>query len=98
MDRDELKRRLAEFEQLGRSGQLPFRVARLDEPASGLERGAYVVRIVAPWAAGKSFDEIMDPLLDVLWQSTDEETRGSISAIYVVPNEETWEIAGQLAA
>lgn len=98
MDKHELRTRLAEFERLGTSERLPFRVARLEEPASGLERGAYVLRIVAPWAAGKSFDEIMDPLLEVLWQSTDEETRGSISSIYVVPSEEAWETAKQLAA
>lgn len=98
MDRNELKTRLAEFERLGRDGQVSFRLARLDESTSGLERGQFVLRIIAPWAAGKSFDEIMDPLLDILWQSTDEETRGGISAIQVAPDEETWEVARQLAA
>ena len=88
MDKGELKKILLPFEQLGAERSLPFHIERLDDPTSGLERGQYVVRIVAPWAAGKSFDETMDPLLDLLWDSTDEKTRGAISSIVVAPSVE----------
>lgn len=98
MDRAELRESLIPFEQLGKERELPFRIARLDDPASGLERGQYVLRIVAPWAAGKSFDEIMNPLLELLWMSTDVKTRAAISAIYVVPAEQAWELASQFVA
>lgn len=88
MDREELRNRLRPFEQLGAARALPFHIERLDEPPSGLERGQYALRIVAPWAAGKSFDEMMDPLLDLLWESTDEPTRAAISSIVVAPSVE----------
>lgn len=61
MDRDELRHRLEAFERLGQQGTLPFKVARLEDDVSGFGNGTYILRIVAPWAAGKSFDEIMDP-------------------------------------
>lgn len=87
MDRDELRYRLQAFEQLGQQGDRPFHIARLDEDVSGFGNGTYIVRIVAPWADGKSFDEIMDPLLALLWQSTDPETRGAISSLRISPHE-----------
>lgn len=86
MDRAELKQRLHGFEQLGQQGDRPFQIARLDEDLSGFGYGTYILRIFAPWAAGKSFDEIMDPLLALLWQSTDPETRGAISSVRVSPH------------
>lgn len=88
MDREELKRRLIPFEKLGEQRGLPFTILRYDEPASGLERGRYALRIVAPWAAGKSFDEKMDAIIDLLWDSTDVETRSGISSILVEADEQ----------
>jgi len=87
MDRSELKQRLRAFEQVGQSGSRLFQVVRLDDDTSGFGNGTYIVRILAPWASGKSFDEIMDPLLELLWQTTDPETRGAISSLRVSANE-----------
>ena len=98
MDREELKRRLVPFEELGQQRGLPFTILRYDDPPSGLERGQYALRIVAPWAAGKSFDEKMDPILDLLWESTDEETRGGISSILVEADEQALNSSWLLAA
>ncbi|WP_210516313.1 hypothetical protein [Hymenobacter terricola] len=92
MDRDELKKRLHKFEELGYAGNLKFRIARLDEDDSGFGNGTYIVRIFAPWSVGKSFDEIMDPLLELLWQTTDPETRGAISSLRVSPHEADTEV------
>lgn len=92
MDRSELKQRLRAFEQAGQSGELRFWVARLDEDISGFGNGTHIVRVFAPWAAGKSFNEIMDPLLALLWQTTDPETRGAISSLRVSANEADVEV------
>ena len=92
MDRNELRQRLRDFERLGQQGDRPFQIARLDEDLSGFGYGTYILRIFAPWAAGKSFDETMDPVLALLWQSTDPETRGAISSVRVSPHEADTEI------
>ena len=83
MNRNELMQRLRGFEKLGREGELRFQIARLDDDNSGFGNGTCILRIFAPWAAGKSFDETMDPLLKLLWESTDPETRGAISSLRV---------------
>lgn len=86
MDRIELKQRLRRFEALAQERGFPI-VLRLDDDVSGWQQGAYVMRIVAPWSAGLSYDNIMDPLLDALWASTDDETRGAIASVRVSATE-----------
>ena len=87
MDRTELARRLAAFVALGQREGLPFRIVRFDNEFPGVETGTYAVRVVAPWAAGKSFGERMDPLIDLLWRSTDRDTRGGIAYLDVSASE-----------
>ncbi len=87
MDRTELGRLLADFVALGQREGLPFRIVRYDNEYPGVETGVYALRVVAPWAAGKSFSERMDPLIALLWRSTDRDTRGSIAYLDVSASE-----------
>lgn len=89
MDSQTLKQRLQPFVELGQREGLPFEIVGLDDAIPGLTNDNYIVRIVAPWTAGKSFDQTMDPLLDLLWRSTSSDQREGIAMLQVSPSRES---------
>lgn len=86
MDSQTVKKNLQPFVELGRQEGWPFEIMKLDDAIPGLPDDNYIVHIVAPWAAGQSFDQTMDQLLELLWRSTSAEERRGIAMLRVSPD------------
>lgn len=85
MDREALKQQLAPFVALGQQEGKPFDIVRLDDAIPGIDSGAFIVRIVAPWAGEPATGDVYRTLTDILWRSTDVDTRRAIFALNVRP-------------
>ena len=83
MDRDALRQRLDDFIALGRREGKPFEIIRMDDTIPGIKSGSFILRIVAPWAAGLTWPAATREILDLLWRSTDVETRLAIYSFSV---------------
>ena len=83
MDSKQLVERLQPFLELSRQANKPLEIVRLDEALPGLPGNGYVVHLLAPWSADKSFGETMDTVLDFLWQTTDVALRTEIATLNV---------------
>ncbi len=83
MDRATLLTQLSPFISLGQREGKPFEIVRLDDAIPGVESDSFIVRIVAPWSA--TVGDAYGVLTDLLWRSTDVETRRAIFALNVRP-------------
>ncbi len=81
MDSTTLKQQLAAFVELGKQEGKPFTIVRFDEAIPGIATGRFIVRIVAPWAGQPGMEDVYRVLTNLLWRTTDAETRRAVSAL-----------------
>ncbi|MEX8547971.1 MAG: hypothetical protein V5804_10260 [Mucilaginibacter sp.] len=84
MDRTELKQLLQPFiAKCAEKGRALTEIC-LKEAFPGDISTSYIVQVKAPWVDGVDSWEAIDFLVDVLWETTDEETRKKVFSIQIL--------------
>lgn len=84
MDKAELTRNLQVFQATCKERGYPLRDLCLEEAYPGISSTSFTVKVVAEWADTLgSCSDALDILIDILWETVDEETRKHIFAINI---------------
>ena len=84
MDRTELKKLLEPFQAKCAENGKPFTDVCLEEAFPGDSSTSYIIQVKASWIDVLSCSDALDFLFDVLWQTTNENTRRKIFSIQLV--------------
>ncbi|PRY36027.1 hypothetical protein CLV58_113158 [Spirosoma oryzae] len=83
MDRDTLETKLQPFVLACAEKGYQLRAHCLDEAYPGDSSTSYFLRVTADWIDTMDCSGALDVLLDILWDTTDTETRAMIFAIII---------------
>lgn len=83
MDRDTLETKLQPFVLKCAEKGYPLRSHCLDEAYPGDDSTSYFLRVTAEWIDTMDCSGALDILIDILWETTDIETRTMIFAIII---------------
>lgn len=84
MDKTELTRRLQVFRESCEKQGYPLKDVCLEEAYPGITTTSFIVKVVAEWADNLgSCSNALDILINILWDTVDEETRKYIFAINI---------------
>lgn len=89
MDRKQLKELLQPFSKQCSEKGKPLTDMCLEEAFPGDSSTSYIVQVKADWIDRMSLSDAIDFLFDILWETTDEETRRKIFSIQVLDTKDT---------
>jgi len=96
MDRTELIKKLHPFLNACTSKGYPIRDLCLEEAYPGVSSTSFIVEVVAEWVDGLgSCSQALDILIDILWDTVDEQTRRHIFALYILDNQDMLHCASE---
>lgn len=83
MDRNELINHLQSFKQQCDKENLTIRDIHLEEVYPGMPSTSFIVCLKGfkDWTEEMSYSDVLDKLIDILWRTTEAETRQSIFAV-----------------
>ena len=84
MDRTELKRILEPFKVRCAEKGKPLADICVEEAFPGDTSTSYIVQVKAPWVDDMYCSEAIDFLFDILWETTNQETRKKVFSIQVL--------------
>ncbi|AEI49966.1 hypothetical protein [Runella slithyformis] len=84
MDRRELKYLLKPFQEKCAENGKPLSDICIEEAFPGDTSTSYILQVKAPWVDEMYCSTALDFLFDVLWETTDEETRKKVFSIQVL--------------
>lgn len=96
MDRRELKELLKPFiDKCAEKGR-PLTNVCIEEAYPGDNSTSYIIQVTAPWIYQMSCFNALDILFDILWETTDEETRKKVFSIQILNSNEQLELLPEL--
>lgn len=84
MDRTELNKKLEPFRAKCAEKGKPLDEICIEEAFPGDISTSYIIQIKAPWVDSLYCSEAIDFLFDILWETTEEETRKKVFSIQVL--------------
>ncbi len=87
MDRTKLIELLQPFKKKCAEKGKPLDDLCIEEAFPGDASTSYIIRVKATWVDNILCSEALDFLFDILWETTDEETRRKVFTIQVVNSE-----------
>lgn len=84
MDRTKLKSLLQPFETKCAKKGKPLDRICIEEAFPGDASTSYIIQVKAPWLDNMHCSDALDFLFDMLWETTDEETRKKIFSIQII--------------
>lgn len=96
MDKRELKELLKPFIAKCAENGKPLSDVSIEEAYPGDNSTSYIIQVVAPWIYEMSCFNALDFLFDILWETTDEETRRKIFSIQILNNKEELQLVPEL--
>lgn len=88
MDRTELKQLLQPFIEKCAEKNRALTGICLEEAFPGDISTSYIVQVKAPWVDGIDCWEAIDFLIDVLWETTKQETRKKVFSVQVLDSQD----------
>ncbi len=89
MDRKELTNKLSPFLAACARAGYPLKEVRLEEAFPGVSTTSFNVKIAAEWlAALGSSSKALDILIEILWETVDQDTRRHIFALNLYDTQE----------
>jgi hypothetical protein len=89
MDRKQLKELLQPFSNQCAEKGKPLTDMCIEEAFPGDSSTSYIVQVKADWVDSTSCSDAIDFLFEILWETTDEETRKRIFSIQVLDTTDT---------
>lgn len=89
MDRKQLKELLQPFSNQCEEKGKPLTDMCIEEAFPGDSSTSYIVQVKADWVDNTSCSDAIDFLFEILWETTDEETRKRIFSIQVLDTTDT---------
>lgn len=83
MDREQLKEKLESFRALAEKNGYPLTDLCIEEAYPGDSSSSYIIKVLAPWVDNMDCSQALDILIDILWETVDEETRKYVFAINI---------------
>lgn len=95
MDREQLKQNLSGFfAECKRRGQ-PIADYCISDAFPGIQGTSYILEVKAPWVDDADCSDALDFLFEILFQTTEEETRKHIFSIQVLNSKDEWHCSSQ---
>lgn len=91
MDRKELENKLkTSFKDACQNAGYPLQEICLEEAYPGDDSTSYMVRVVASWVKDMNCNSALDVLIDLLWDSVEENYRRYIFSIKIFADSDTF--------
>jgi hypothetical protein len=88
MDREELKELLTPFAAKCSEKGKPLSDYCIKEAFPGDASTSFIVQVKAPWLDEMYCSDALDLLFEILWETTDEETRKKVFSIQIIDSKD----------